>query len=71
MTQTRIFGKAIGAWVPPVRPGNAALAGRFVRMERLDADVHAADLHRAFSADDRVWDYMGYGPFGSSSRYHR
>ena len=47
-------GRLIGAWVPPPRPGNAALAGRFVRLEPLEADVHAADLHRAFSADDRV-----------------
>jgi len=42
-----------------------------VRLERLDADAHAADLHRAFSADDAIWDYLPYGPFSSASGYHR
>jgi len=47
------------------------MAGHQVRLERLDADAHAADLHRAFSADDAIWDYLPYGPFSSASGYHR
>ena len=65
------FGADLGDWTPPPRPGDTPFEGRFVRLERLEADGHAADLHRAFSVDDGVWDYLGYGPFGSASRYHR
>jgi RimJ/RimL family protein N-acetyltransferase len=42
-----------------------------VRLERLDADLHAADLHRAFAGHDSLWDYLPYGPFSSAARYHR
>ena len=38
---------------------------------RLDADAHAADLHRANSADSAIWDYLPYGPFSSAAAYHR
>jgi RimJ/RimL family protein N-acetyltransferase len=47
------------------------LEGRAVRLEPLDADQHAADLHRAFSGHDDLWDYMPYGPFVSSGSYYR
>jgi RimJ/RimL family protein N-acetyltransferase len=40
-------------------------------LERLEADAHAADLHRAMGGHDGLWDYMPYGPFGSAARYHR
>ncbi len=51
--------------------GRGPLEGRRVVLERLEADRHAADLFRAFSADDAVWDYLPYGPFASASAYHR
>lgn len=56
---------------PPPHPGGAALNGRYVRLEPLEADAHAADLHRAFSGDDGLWDYMPYGPFTGAAAYHR
>lgn len=65
------FGAPLPGWTPPPRPEFAVLEGRYVRLERLEADSHAADLHRAFSADDGIWDYLGYGPFGSTAAYHR
>ncbi|MDP4031242.1 MAG: GNAT family protein [Pseudorhodobacter sp.] len=71
MVDRRKFGAPVPDWVAPKRPDGSPLLGRFVRLERLDADVHAADLHRAFSADDAIWDYLPYGPFGSAARYHR
>ncbi|MDT8854646.1 GNAT family protein [Paracoccaceae bacterium Fryx2] len=71
MADRRMFGDPVPDWVAPPRPDGRPLEGRHVRLERLDADLHAADLHRALSADDSVWDYLPYGPFGSSSRYHR
>jgi RimJ/RimL family protein N-acetyltransferase len=45
--------------------------GNFVCLEALDADKHAADLHRANSANDAIWDYLPYGPFPSAASYHR
>lgn len=72
MRDAERFGVEVPGWVPPPRPdGVAVLEGRHVRLERMDPDAHAADLHRAFSADDAIWDYLPYGPFGSAARYHR
>ncbi len=71
MQDERRFGADVPGFVPPPWPGLEALEGRHVRLERLDADKHAADLFRAFSADDAIWDYLPYGPFASASAYHR
>lgn len=65
------FGVPVPDWVAPPRPEGVVLEGRYARLERLEADTHAADLHRAFSVDDGLWDYLPYGPFGSSAGYHR
>lgn len=62
---------ALQNWQAPPRPDGALLEGRSVRLEALDADLHAADLFRAFSGHDGLWDYMPYGPFSSASAYHR
>ncbi|SFR41268.1 GNAT family N-acetyltransferase [Litoreibacter janthinus] len=58
-------------WTPPRQPDAEVLSGRYVQLERLCADQHAADLHRANSVDDAIWDYLPYGPFASSAAYHR
>ncbi|MGB8814983.1 MAG: GNAT family protein [Paracoccaceae bacterium] len=71
MVEQRLVGAQLPGWVPPARPEGVALDGRYVRLERLDADAHAADLHRAYQGHDLVWDYLGYGPFASASSYHR
>lgn len=47
------------------------MEGRLVRLEPLDADRHAFDLHAAFDGHDALWDYMPYGPFASGLAYHR
>jgi RimJ/RimL family protein N-acetyltransferase len=47
------------------------MEGRVVRLEPLNADAHAADLHRAFAGHEALWDYMPYGPFVSAGAYHR
>ena len=65
------FGAPLPGWTPPPRPDMAPLAGRYVRLVRLSADAHAADLHRANSADAAIWDYLPYGPFSSAAAYHR
>lgn len=65
------FGVPVPGWAPPPRPDMAPLKGRYARLVRLDADAHAADLHRAYSADPGIWDYLPYGPFSSAAAYHR
>ena len=65
------LGKPVAGWTPPARPEGQVLEGQFVRLERMNPDAHAGDLHRAYSGHDRLWDYMSYGPFASASGYHR
>jgi RimJ/RimL family protein N-acetyltransferase len=65
------FGRAVPGWTPPPRPDRGARTGRLVRLEPLEADRHAFDLHGAFTGHDALWDYMPYGPFASASAYHR
>lgn len=71
MDHARDIGAEVAGWQPPPRPLRQALAGAHVVLEPLDADLHAADLHRAFSGHDRLWDWMPYGPFASAAGYHR
>lgn len=65
------MAKDLSKWVPPAAPDDANLEAAHVVLERLDADLHAADLHRAFSGHDTLWDYLPYGPFTSAAAYHR
>ena len=67
----RKLGAPLPNWAPPPRPTGAVREGAHVRLERLDADAHAADLYRAYSGHDALWDYMPYGPFHASAAYHR
>jgi RimJ/RimL family protein N-acetyltransferase len=69
------FGQPIGAelpgWQPPPRPGRLTLAGRFCRVEPLDVERHARQLHDANSLDPegRMWTYLFSGPFASFEAY--
>ena len=71
MTMDEKFGVPVPGWSARPRPGSDHLKGRLVTLEPLLADTHAADLHRANSADDGIWDYLPYGPFTSAASYHR
>lgn len=71
MTDDALLGTPVPDWTPPPVPLASVIEGTLVRLEPLDADAHAADLHRAFSGHARLWDYMPYGPFPSASAYHR
>jgi RimJ/RimL family protein N-acetyltransferase len=42
------------------------LEGRYARLEPLSV-AHAAALHAAMAVDDRIWDYLPYGPFEAAS----
>jgi len=65
------LGAKVHDWAAPVRPDAVVLQGRFARLERLNAEQHAALLYRAFAGHDAVWDYMPVGPFSSAAQYHR
>ncbi|MEO9572535.1 MAG: GNAT family protein [Tateyamaria sp.] len=59
-------------WTPPPAPNNTlALDGEYCLLEPLVAEKHAALLYRAYVGQDHVWAYLPYGPFSSSSQYHR
>ncbi len=72
MVEQHNEGELIRNWQAPPRPDDGPLTGNFVRLERLSADRHAADLYRANSADrdGLIWKYMPYGPYSSVSGYH-
>ena len=63
------FDPDLRNWTPPPRPGAMALEGRFCRLESLDPDRHAAQLHAANRQDDAIWDYLPYGPFATEDAY--
>jgi len=63
--------RPLANWRAPEPPSGAVLSGRFAQLARLDAQQHAGQLHRANSASDAIWDYLPYGPFGSSAGYFR
>ncbi len=71
MAGVKKFGAAVAGWIVPPRPMGEVLEGDVVRLERMDPDAHAADLFRAWTGHDDLWDYLPYGPFSSASAYHR
>jgi RimJ/RimL family protein N-acetyltransferase len=56
---TQPVGPAVRDWSPRPAPPHTPLAGRYVRLERLDPGRHARDLFEANAADDgRNWTYL-------------
>jgi RimJ/RimL family protein N-acetyltransferase len=58
------IGFALPGWTPRPRPPRTAMEGRLCRVEPIDIDRHAADLHAANLEDTegRNWTYLAYGP---------
>ncbi|GGD38796.1 GNAT family N-acetyltransferase [Sinisalibacter lacisalsi] len=71
MRETRDIGAKVEGWRPPARPGRLPLDGRYARLEPLSPDAHAAQLFKANSTSDAIWDFLPYGPFASAAAYHR
>jgi len=69
------FGNPIGfpieAWTTRSRPPRAPMIGRWCRVEPVDVERHAADLHDANLADreGRNFAYFSYGPFADLDSY--
>ena len=63
------WGQSVGERVeggPASVPAAEVIEGRFVRLEPLDPDAHAAALYERSHAspdDEAIWTYMTYGPF--------
>ena len=55
------LGLPVPDWTPPPLPSTQPMEGRFCRLEKLDAERHAASLHAAnlLDADGRMWTYLG------------
>ncbi len=54
---------------PAARPGAVKLEGRHCRIEKLDPSRHGDALWQAVKGDDRLWPYMGYGPFADGKAF--
>lgn len=51
-----------------ILPKRRAIEGRWTRLEPVDAAWHGADLYRLSHVPEArpgLWEFMGYGPFGS------
>lgn len=65
------IGFPVEHWHEPPRPEGVTLKGDYCRLERLDPNSHAEDLHAANSTDtaNRIWTYVPYGPFETVLEY--
>jgi len=72
---TNDLGQPIGfpvpGWATRQLPSRTPMAGRFCRVEPLDAERHARDLHAANSEDrdGRLWTYLPWGPHAGFEDY--
>jgi RimJ/RimL family protein N-acetyltransferase len=59
------IGFPISGWTARPRPPRTAMEGRLCRIEPIDVERHAADLHTANREDKegRNWTYLAYGPY--------
>ena len=67
--EERPVGVALSGWSERARPARASLAGRWGRLEPLDAARHGHDLWAAIEGHDSVWTYLSYGPFPDEATF--
>lgn len=65
------IGFPVPGWSARPRPPRTPMIGRHARLEPLDPERHAAELHAANLADkeNRIWTYLAYGPFATLEEY--
>jgi len=68
MTDLRDLNEPVPDFTPPPWPDEPQFDGAYARLERLEVH-HANDLHRAFRANDAIWDYMFVGPYSNAAEY--
>jgi RimJ/RimL family protein N-acetyltransferase len=63
-------GFALPNWNPPPRPAREPMVGQLCQLEPIDPTRHAEPLYESFAQEpDRIWTYMGYGPFRTVESY--
>ncbi len=64
-------GFPLPGWTARPRPPRAPVRGRFSRVEPLDPERHARDLHTANQddSDGGMWTYLSVGPFANEDAY--
>jgi RimJ/RimL family protein N-acetyltransferase len=64
-------GAPVTGWTPRARPPRTAMEGRYCRVEPLDIDRHAADLHAANleAGDHSRWTYLSADGFDDLDGY--
>ncbi len=62
-------GEQLPDWRVAKMPERRVFSGKFIRLEPVNVERHAADLFEAQSADGdpHMWDYMPAGPFEAQS----
>jgi RimJ/RimL family protein N-acetyltransferase len=65
------IGPPLPDWTPRARPPRTPMVGRYCRVEPLEVDRHAAELHEAnqLDRDGRNWTYLSVGPFDDFAAY--
>ena len=72
---TNALGQPVGfplpGWRPPPLPPREPMKGRYCRVEPLDPERHARQLHEANMRDPsgRAFTYLGVGPFATFEAY--
>ena len=59
----------ISDWKPVALPSRIPLGGRYVTLEPLDAQLHAADLWDGVQGHDEVWVYLADGPYAREANF--
>ncbi len=56
-------------WKPAKAPERVVHRGRYAHLEPVDPARHAEDLHALSKDADRLWTYLGYGPFADLAEF--
>jgi RimJ/RimL family protein N-acetyltransferase len=67
------IGFPMSGWTPPPRPPRTIMHGRYCRVEPIDTDRHATQLHAAnmHDASGRAWTYLFAGPYDTLPAYRQ
>lgn len=69
MKQPAPPGPRLPDWTPRSLPPRVPIAGRWARLEPLDAAAHGASLWDAVRGTDDLWAYMADGPFVDEAQF--
>lgn len=56
-------------WRPAKAPERVVHQGRYARLDPIDPERHGQDLYALAKGEDRLWTYMGYGPFADLAQF--